>query len=196
MHCDFGSCRWGWFSICWIKLWTLMLCDRFTIAFGTPEMLKSMFSSSIARLNLFVFEDAVSRCSREPTSCTVCVRDSTGFPVLSWTCITRLTSHFTGFPVLSEKTSSSCKHLPTISREQDVFSCSTSFPVRSTIGLGLVWVSLEDSARSASPKDCWTSFPTGWCSTVEPDWSFALLQLRSCFNEIFCGGRGDKYRLS
>ena len=22
---------WGWLSICWIKLWTLMLCDRFTI---------------------------------------------------------------------------------------------------------------------------------------------------------------------
>ena len=51
----------------------LMPCDRFTIAFGTPEMLKSMFSSSIARLNLFAFEDAVSRYSREPTSCTVCV---------------------------------------------------------------------------------------------------------------------------
>ena len=47
--------------------------DRFTIAFGTPETLKSMFSSSIARLNLFAFGDAVSRCSGEPNSCTVCV---------------------------------------------------------------------------------------------------------------------------
>ena len=37
-----------------------------------PEMLKSMFSSSIARLNLFAFDDVVSRCSREPTSCTSC----------------------------------------------------------------------------------------------------------------------------
>ena len=62
-----------WFSICWIKLWTLMPCDRFTIAFGTPEMLKSMFSSSIARLNLFAFDDAVSRWSWEPNSCTVCL---------------------------------------------------------------------------------------------------------------------------
>ena len=54
-------------------------CDRFTIAFGTPEMLKSMFSSLIARLNLFAFDDVVSRCSREPTSCT----DSTSYPVRS-----------------------------------------------------------------------------------------------------------------
>ena len=58
-----------------------MLCDRFTIAFGTPEMLKSMFSSSIARLNLFAFDDVVSRCPGEPTSCTLCELASTGFPV-------------------------------------------------------------------------------------------------------------------
>ena len=49
-----------------------MLCDRFTVEFGTPGMLKSMFPSSIARLNLFAFDDVVSRCSREPTSCTLC----------------------------------------------------------------------------------------------------------------------------
>ena len=187
-----SACRWGWFSICWIKLWTLILCDRFTIAFGTPEMLKSMFSSPIARLNLFAFDDVVSRCSREPTSCT----DSTGFPVRSWTFMTRLSSHFTGFPVRSEEPSSPCNRLPTISREQDVFSSSTSFTVRSPIGLGLDWVGLEDPAWSASPSDCWTSFPTGWCSTVEPDWSFPLVQLWSCFNEIFGGDRGDKYCLS
>ena len=133
----------------------------------------------------------------------VFVLDSTGFTVLSWTCMTRLSSHFTGFPVLSEEPSSSCKRLPTISCEWDVFpfstktrSVSTGFPVRSQIGLGLDWVGLEDSARGASPKDCWTSFPTGCCSTVEPDWSFPLVQLWPCFNEIFSGGRGDKYRLS
>ena len=83
-----SACRWGW-----IKLWTLMLCDRFTMAFGTPEMLKSMFSSSIARLNL----SASSRCSREPTSCTLCELASTGFPVRSWFFMTRLSSSFTGF---------------------------------------------------------------------------------------------------
>ena len=54
-----SACRLGWFSICWIKLWTLIPCDRFTIAFGTPEMLKSMFSSSIARVELV----RVWRCS-------------------------------------------------------------------------------------------------------------------------------------
>ena len=83
-----------------------MPCDRFTIAFGTPEMLKSMFSSSIARLNLFAFDDAMPRCSREPDSSTTCVF---------------------------------------------AFD-STSFCVRSQIGLGLDWVGLENSARGASPE--------------------------------------------
>ena len=58
-----SDCRWGWFSIFWIKLWTLTPCDRFTIEFGTPGMLKSMFSSSVAMLNLFALDDAVPRCS-------------------------------------------------------------------------------------------------------------------------------------
>ena len=132
-----------------------MPCDRFTIAFDTSEMLKSMFSSSIARLNLFAFEDAVSRCSRETKFLhCVCVRDSTGSPrsIVNLQDAIIFTLH--RFPVLSEESSSSCKHLPTISCEQDVFSCSTSFPVRSKIGLGLDWVGLEDSARGASPKDC------------------------------------------
>ena len=60
---------------------------------------------------------------------------------------------------------------------------------------GFMEVGLEEPGWSASPNDCWTSFPTGWCSTVEP-WSFPLVQLRSCFKEIFGGGRGDKYCLS
>ena len=72
----------------------------------------------------------------------------------------------TGF---SEEPSSSHKRLPTIFCEQDVFSCSASFSVRSQIGLGLDWVGLEDSARGASPSDCWTNFPIGRCSTVKPD---------------------------
>ena len=39
-------------------------CDRFTVEFGTPGMLKSMFLSLIARLNsLSVLDDTVSRCS-------------------------------------------------------------------------------------------------------------------------------------
>ena len=160
-----SASRWGCLSICWIKLWTLIPCDRFTIAFGTPEMFKSMFSSSIARLNLFTS----SRCSREPTSCTLCELSSTNSTVRS------------------EELSSPCD-LPTI-------SWVTNFPVRSSMGLGNR-VGLENPARNASPSDCWTSFPTGWCSTVEPDWSFPLIQLRSCVKEIFIGGRGDKYRHS
>ena len=96
-----SACRWRWFSICWINLWTLIPCNRFTIAFGTPEMLKSLFSSSIARLNLFAFDDVVSRCSREPTSYTLCELSSTGFAVRSWTFMTRLSSSFTSFSVRS-----------------------------------------------------------------------------------------------
>ena len=102
-----------------------------------------------------------------------------------------------------KNSSSSCKRLPSISCERDVFffstktrSVSSGFPDRSQIGLGLDWVGLENSARGASPKDCWTSFTTGCCSTVEPNWSFPLVQLWSCFNEIYGGGREDKYRLS
>ena len=68
--------------------------------------------------------------------------------------------------------------------------------LRSQIGLGLDWVGLEDSAQGASPSDCWTNFPIGRCSTVEPDWSFPSVHLWSCFNETFGGGRGDKYRVS
>ena len=67
---------------------TLTPCDRFTVEFGTPGMLKSMFSSSIARLNsLSALNDAMSRCS-SGTNCsfTMCVLellDSTGSPVPS-----------------------------------------------------------------------------------------------------------------
>ena len=92
----------------------------------------------------------------------------------------------TGFPVLSEEPSSSCNRLPTISCEWDVFpfstktrSISTGFPVRSQIGLGLDWVGLEDSARGAYLKNCWTSFPTGWLMfNCKPDWSFPLVHVR------------------
>ena len=43
---------------------TLTPCDRFTVEFGTPGMLKSMFSSSIARLNsLSALNVATSRFS-------------------------------------------------------------------------------------------------------------------------------------
>ena len=147
----------------------------------------------------------VSRCSAGTNSSTVCVLalDFTGSPVPSWACMTRMSSDFTGFPVLSEEPSPSCKRLSSISCERDVFPFSTKtrsvtsgFPDRSQIGLGLDWVGLESLTACASPKHCWASFPTGCCSTVEPNWSFPLVQLWSCFNEIFGGGRGDKCRLS
>ena len=187
-----SACRWRWFSICWIKLWMLMPCDR-------PSRLARLRCCSRCfprRLQGWTCSRLMMQCHnvREKRILALCVCDSTGFTVLSWACMTRFSSHFTGFPVLLEVSSSFCKHLK-ISREQDVFSRSTSFTVKTTIGLFLDWVGLEDSARGASPKDCWTNFPTGWCSIVDPNWSFPLVQLWSCFNEIIGGGRGDKYGL-
>ena len=77
----------------------------------------------------------------------VFVLDSTGFPVLSGTCMKRLSSHFTGFPVLFEEPSSSCKRLPTISCEWDVFPFSTKTRSVSTVSpfdhrLDWVWIGL------------------------------------------------------
>ena len=63
-------------------------CDRFIVEFGTPGILKSMFSSSVARLNsLSALTDAMSRFS-SGTKCsfTMCVLElfgSTGCPVPS-----------------------------------------------------------------------------------------------------------------
>ena len=146
-----------------------MPCDRFTIAFGTPEMLKSMFSSSIARLNLFAFDDAVSRCSGEPNSCTVCV------------CLIPLVS-----PFYREHALRDCLHSSRVSPfylknqvllanayQQSLVNRTFFFSPQKHVpyprvspfdhrldwvwigfGLGLDWVGLEDSARGACPKDC------------------------------------------
>ena len=203
------ACRWGWFSIFWIKFWTLTPCDRFTAECGNPGTLKSMFSSLIALLNsLSVLNDAMSRFS-SGTNCsfTVCALElfrSSGFPDLSWVCLTRVFSDkSSGFPDLSEETSSSCKHFSSISWERDVSPLTTNtssvlsgFPDRSQIGLGFGWVGLENSSCWTSPQDCWTSLPTGCCSTVEPNLSFPLFQPWSCRNDIFGGGRGDMYDFS
>ena len=54
--------------------------------------------------------------------------------------------------------------------------CPRISPDRSQIGLGLDWVGLESLTRDASPKDCWTSFPTDYFSTVESNWSVPLVQ--------------------
>ena len=48
-------------------------------------------------------------------------------------------------------------------------------------------------ACRTSPKDCWTSLPTGCCSTVEPNCSFHLVQSWSWRSEILGGGRSDMY---
>ena len=123
-----SACRWGWFTIFWIKLWMLTPCDRFTAEFGTPGMLKSMFPSSIARLNsLSALNDAMSRFS-SGTNCsfTMCVLellDSTCCPVPSWACLTRMSlDSLSSFTDLSEKASSLCKRFSSISWERDVSS--------------------------------------------------------------------------
>ena len=52
----------------------------------------------------------------------------------------RLSSHFTGFHVLSEEPSSSCRHLPTISCEKHVFLSPRVFPFDHR--LDWVWIRL------------------------------------------------------
>ena len=115
---------------------------------------------------------------------------------------TNVFRQFHRFP-RSEEPSSLCKRFSSISWVRDVLplstkkcSVSSDFPDRSQIGLGLHWVGLESLTRGASPKDCWTSFPTGCCLTAEPNSSFLLVQSWSCRNEIFGGGRGDMYAFS
>ena len=90
-----------------------------------------------------------------------------------------------------------------ISWERDLSPLTTNtslvlsgFPDRSQIGLEIGWVSWEKVACWTSPRDCRTILPTGCCSTVEPNWSFLLVQSWSCRNEIFGGGRGDMYDFS
>ena len=110
-----SACRWGWFSIFWIKFWTLTPCDCFTAECGNPGMLKSMFSSLIARLNsLCVLNNAMSRFSSGANcSFTVCALElfrSTGSPVPSWVCSTRVFSDMTTCPRTSRVPATS--HIP------------------------------------------------------------------------------------
>ena len=117
--------------------------------------------------------------------------------------MTRVSSDFTGFPVLSEEPSSLCKRSSSISCERYVFplstktrSVSSGFPDRSQIGLGLDWVGLESLTRGASPKDYRASFQTAVVQLYNPIDHSLWSNCDPCFNEIFGGGRGDKYRLS
>ena len=159
-----------------------MLCERFTIAFGTPEMLKSMFSSSIARLNL----SASSRFLRWPSSCTLCELPSTGFSVRSWFLRTRFFI-FHRFARSIWRTKFSLWLTNNLLGHRLPRSIFNGFRELGWLG--------RTRLKCFSPSDCWTSFPTGWCSTVEP-WSFPSVQLRSRLKEIFGGGRGGKYCLS
>ena len=70
--------------------------------------------------------------------------------------------------------------------------CVLRFPRSIThwIGFGLGWFGKFNTWCFS--KRLLNEFPTGRCSTVEPNWSFLLFQLWSYFNEIFGGGRKDK----
>ena len=142
-----STCRWGWFSIFWIKIWTLTPCDRFTVKFGTLGMLKSMFSSSIARLNsLSALNDAMSRFS-SGTNCSFTMRvlaldftSSLFHREHAWRECLQTVSQVSLFHLKSQVL---CKRLSSISFERCVFPLSTktrsvfpSFPDQSQIGLG------------------------------------------------------------
>ena len=191
---------------CWRSLWSACRwgcsessessCERWRnviVSLSNSALLEcwsQCFPRRLHGLNsLSALNDAMSRCSAG-TNCsfTMCV----------------LALDFTGLPVLSEESSSFVQTFiidPLVNGTFFLYpektrSMSSGFLDRSQIGLGLDCVGLESLTRGASPKDCWTSFPNGCCSTVEPNWSFPLLQLWSCLNEIFGGGRRDKYGLS
>ena len=110
------TCRCGWFSIFWINSRTLAPCNCFTVECGSPGMLKSMSSSSIARLNLLsVLSNGISRkTSGACCSFTVCALDllrSSGCPDRSWICSTWMFSdRLSGCPDRSEEQSSPWKH--------------------------------------------------------------------------------------
>ena len=199
-----SACRWGWFSILWIKSRTLAPCDCFIAECGTLGMLKSMSSSLIARLNsLLVLNNAMSRLSSGANcSFTVCALEllrSSGCPDPSWVCSTRVFSNrSSGFPDLSEAQSYPWKPLSSISWERDVSPLPTNtslvlsgFPDRSQIGLGIGWVSwVLNFSRLSNNFTNWLLFN---CRT---QLNFPLVQSWSCRNEILGGGRGDMYDFS
>ena len=188
-----SACRWGWFSICWIKLWTLMLCDRFTIAFGTPEMLKSMFFVINRKVELgrviTMFERTnflhfVRACFHRFPRSIVIFHDAIVFT-------------FQRFHRSIWRTKFSLQPFTNnLSWTGRVFLLHR-FPRSITnwirFWIGLAWkIQLEVLLQETVER----VFQLADVSTVEPDWSFPLVQLWSCFNEIFGGGRGYKYRLS
>ena len=145
-----SACRWGWFSIFWIKLWTLTPCDRFNhrirhswdveidiLLISCKVELVRVRWCSVTMFGRNKFFHCVCACARFHR-----------FPVPSWTCMTRMSSDsFTGFPVLSEEPSSLCKRLSSI-----LWTGRFSFPHKNTfcvlrfprsitdwIGFGLGW---------------------------------------------------------
>ena len=205
-----SACRWGWFSIFWIKLWTLTPCDRVTVEFGTPGMLKSMFCSPRRLLGW-------TRCPRWIMQChdvlqehivlslCVCLRLISQVPLFhrehAWRECLQTISQVSPIYLKSQVLYANVFHRSRGNGTFFLLTTNTSsvwsgFPDRSQIGLGFGWVGWENVACWTSPQNFRTSFPTGCCSTAEPDWSFPLVQSWSCLNEIFGGGRRDTYDFS
>ena len=72
-------------------------------------------------------------------------------------------------------------------------SCmSSSRPDLSRIGFGVGWVGWKIFAcRATSPCGCRATSPSGCRATFGPN-----SHVRSCFSEIFGGGRGDMHAFS
>ena len=125
-----------------------MPCDRFTVECGNPEMLKSMFSSLIARLNsLSVFNNAMSLFSSGANcSFTVCALElfrSTGFlfhrELAQHGCFQ---TDYQVSPIdLKNQVLCAIFFIDLVTNTSSVLS---SFPDRSQIGLRFGWVSLEN----------------------------------------------------
>ena len=172
-----------------------------------------LFTISMSVRSSFLHDVLQNRKKNHRKWCTASLRLSS-CPDLSWVCSTRKSSDrllwalitlrvISSCPDRSEALSSSWKPFSSISWEREVApsspntSCLVSgCPDLSQIGFGIGWVSWENVACRTSPRDCRTTLPSGYWSTVEPSGTSPVAQSWSCRNEIFGGSRSDMLTFS
>ena len=155
-----SACRWGWFSIFWIKFWTLTPCDNVLLVDCTVELVVRVKWCNVA---MFFRNKLFFHCV-----CVLELLGSTGCPVSSWACLTRMFSDsLSGFADLSEEPSSLCKRFFHQSRVNGTFhlykqtsSVYSDFSDRSQIGLGF-WLGWSGE---------FNTYPTKWKQNLRVFW--------------------------
>ena len=174
------ACRSGWLSIYWINSRTPVLCACFTTECANPGIRKSMLTSFSI----------------------VC------YAFMKRTCLATIWHIYcdcfnNGLPRSIRRNSFFVKKFTSISWERDVFlpSCTvlmsapttdctdlllltTGCPDLSRLGFGIGWFDWK-------LLDGCTTCPSGRWTSSQPSSLF-----RSCFNDLFGGGRGDMYAFS